>query len=126
MRTKRKMWLVVAGIMLAAVMATFAAYFQSFETDTDGWTGATRVPTLTHGVPTKIGAFHAEAQNNQPFTFWGGYMKKVVIHAAKPKKASFRGASFAGAVIEESDIGPRTSRTRAFATATFAAASCAV
>ena len=73
MRTKRKMWLVVAGIMLAAVTATFAAYFQSFETDTAGWTGATRVPTLTHGVPTKIGAFHAEAQNNQPFTFWGGY-----------------------------------------------------
>jgi len=67
------MWLVVAGIMLAAVTATFAAYFQSFETDTAGWTGATRVPTLTHGVPTKIGAFHAEAQNNQPFTFWGGY-----------------------------------------------------
>ena len=73
MRTKRKVWLVVAGIMLAAVTATFAAYFQSFETDTDGWTGATRVPTLTHGVPTKVGAYHAEAQSNQPFTFWGGY-----------------------------------------------------
>ena len=73
MRTNRKMWLVVAGIVLATVTATFAAYFQSFETDTSGWTGATRVPTLTHGVPTKVGAFHAEAQNNQPFTFWGGY-----------------------------------------------------
>ena len=71
MRKKRTMWLVVAGIMLAAV-TTFAAYFQSFETDTAGWTGATRVPTTTRGVITKTGAFHAEAQNNQPFTFWGG------------------------------------------------------
>jgi len=73
MRTKRKMWLVVAGIMLAAVTATFAAYFQSFETDTDGWFAVTRVSSGTHTVPTKIGAFHAEAQNDQSFTRWGGY-----------------------------------------------------
>jgi hypothetical protein len=73
MRTKKKMWLAAAGMILAAVTATFAAYFQSFETDTTGWTGATRVPTLTHGVPSKTGGFHAEAVNNTPFTFWGGY-----------------------------------------------------
>lgn len=72
MKTKKKMWLVVAGMILAAVTVTFAAFFQSFETDTAGWTGATRVPTLTHGVPSKTGAFHAEAPHNRPFTFWGG------------------------------------------------------
>ena len=77
MRTKKKMWLVVAGMILAAATVTFAAYFQSFETDTSGWTGATRVPTLTHGVPSKTGAFHAEDQNfsGLTYTFWGGESK---------------------------------------------------
>ena len=77
MRTtkKMKMWLVIAGIILAAVTVTFAAYFQSFETDTSGWFDATRVSTGTHGVPSKSGAFHAENLNpkGQPFTRWGGY-----------------------------------------------------
>src|SRR5688572_22341734 len=73
-KTKKKMWLVVAGMILAAVTATFAAFFQSFETDTAGWTGATRVPAGTHGVPSKTGAFHAEDQNfnGLTYTFWGG------------------------------------------------------
>lgn len=61
-------------LVLGATLA-FAAYFQSFETDTFDWTGATRVPTLTHGVPSKVGAFHAEDQNfsGSTFTRWGGY-----------------------------------------------------
>ena len=78
MKTKKKMWLVVAGMILAAVTATFAAFFQSFETDTAGWTGATRVPSGTHSVVTKPpGAFHAEDLNGNASTFtqWGGYSK---------------------------------------------------
>ena len=35
-------------------------------------------------------------------------LKKADIYPAKGKKVSFRGASFAGAVIEHSEIGPRT------------------
>jgi hypothetical protein len=74
---KKKTCAVVGGMILAAVTVTFAAYFQSFETDDAGWTGATRVQTLTHGVPSESGAFHAEDQNlNVPtFTFWGGDSK---------------------------------------------------
>ena len=78
MRTKKKMWLVVAGMVLAAVTVTFAAFFQSFETDTAGWFGATRVPSGTHSVVTKPpGAFHAEDLNGNAATFtqWGGYSK---------------------------------------------------
>ena len=72
MKTKKTMWLVAAGMIVATVTVTFAMFFQSFETDTTGWIGATRVATGTHGVPSKTGAFHAEAPNNGPFTFWGG------------------------------------------------------
>jgi hypothetical protein len=78
MRTRKKMWLVAAGMILAAVTVTFAAFFQSFEFDTAGWTGATRVPSGTHLVTTKPpGAFHAEDLNGNTLTFtqWGGYGK---------------------------------------------------
>ena len=74
-KTKMKMWLVIAGIFVAAVTVTFAAYFQSFETDTNGWAGAMRVSSGTRGVPSKSGVFHAEDQNLNGVTFtdWGGY-----------------------------------------------------
>jgi hypothetical protein len=77
MRMKKKTGLVAAGMILAAVTVTFAAYFQGFETDTNGWTGAVRVPTTTHGVPSESGAFHAEDQNGNGLTYttWGGYGK---------------------------------------------------
>jgi hypothetical protein len=78
MRTKKKTtWLVVAGLILMTVSVAYAAFFQSFETDTSGWTGATRVASLTNGVPSKTGAFHAEDQNLSGLTFtqWGGYGK---------------------------------------------------
>jgi hypothetical protein len=70
---KKKTYLVTAGMILAAVTVTFAAFFQGFEFDTAGWTGATRVSTGTNGVPSKTGAFHAEDQNlsGLTFTFWG-------------------------------------------------------
>ena len=72
MRTKKKMWLVAAAMIVAAATVTFAAFFQSFETDTAGWTGATRVSTGTHGVPSESGTFHAE-DGGGAFTRWGGY-----------------------------------------------------
>src|SRR5688572_22202816 len=79
MKTKKnKMWLAAAGMILAAVTVAFAAFFQGFEADTGGWTGATRVTSGTHSVLTKPpGAFHAEDVNGNALTFtqWGGYGK---------------------------------------------------
>jgi hypothetical protein len=78
MRTRKKMWLIAAGVIVAAVTVTYAAFFQSFEIDTNGWFGATRVSSGTHLVTTKPpGAFHAEDLNGNTSTFtqWGGYGK---------------------------------------------------
>src|SRR5688572_3132845 len=65
------------ALMFAAAGIGLAAYFQSFETDTFDWTDATRVSTLTHGVPSKIGVFHAEnlAPMGLTFTRWSGYSR---------------------------------------------------
>jgi hypothetical protein len=70
-------WLIATGLILALCGLVYAAYFQSFETDTFDWTGATRVPTGTHGVPSKLGVFHAEDLDGNALTFtrWGGYSK---------------------------------------------------
>jgi hypothetical protein len=76
MRTnKRKTCLVAGGMILAAVTVAFAAFFQSFETDTAGWFTPTRVPSGTHSTPSKTGAFHAEDVPHGAFTRWGGYGK---------------------------------------------------
>jgi len=74
MRTKKKTWVLVAGLIMASVSVAFAAFFQSFETDTTGWFSATRVMTGTNTVPSKTGAFHAE-DGGGAFTRWGGYGK---------------------------------------------------
>ncbi len=75
MRTnKKKTGLIAGGMILAAVTVAFAAFFQSFETDTAGWFSATRVSSATHLVPSKTGAFHAE-DGGGAFTRWGGYGK---------------------------------------------------
>ena len=77
MRTKA--YLLAAGLILGTTGSASATFFQGFETDTAGWFGVTRVPTLTNGVPSKAGAFHAEdagdPQNisGDAFTRWGGY-----------------------------------------------------
>src|SRR5206468_5222849 len=77
MRTKA--CLLAAGLILGATSPAFATFFQGFETDTAGWFGVTRVPTLTNGVPSKTGGFHAEDAGDPPntsgnaFTRWGGY-----------------------------------------------------
>src|SRR5256885_5028239 len=68
------------ALPLAATLILFisqpasAVFFQSFETDTTGWFGATRVMSGTHGVISKIGAFHAE-DTDGAFTRWGGYSR---------------------------------------------------
>jgi hypothetical protein len=70
-----------AAMILSVGGLAFAAFFQSFETDTAGWTGATRVMTGTHGVPSKTGAFHAEDLNGNANTFtqWGGYSETFPV-----------------------------------------------
>jgi hypothetical protein len=72
---KLKPSLFTAVVVLFTSALAFGAYFQSFETDTAGWTNAMRVPTGTDGVPSRTGAFHAEDLNGRAFTFWGGASK---------------------------------------------------
>src|SRR5688572_25175223 len=76
-RSKTRAWLIAAGMILGLAGLAFSAFFQSFETDTADWTGATRVMSLTHGVPSKTGTWHAEDinGNGSTFTRWGGYSK---------------------------------------------------
>jgi hypothetical protein len=59
-------------MVLTVVTVTYAAFFQSFEFNTDGWTGAVRVPSGTHLVVSDTPAFHAE-NGGGAFTRWGGY-----------------------------------------------------
>ena len=78
---RKRSWLIAGAFILALCGVVFATYFQSFETDTFDWTGATRVPTTTHGVLSKTGAFHAEDQNFSGLTFtrWGGYSETFPV-----------------------------------------------
>jgi len=64
----------VSVLIFVIASPAFGAFFQGFETDTGGWSGATRVQSGTDGVPSKAGAFHAEDANLNAltFTFWGG------------------------------------------------------
>jgi hypothetical protein len=73
-RTRKRRWLIAAGLILAFAGVVYAAFLQGFETDTAGWVGATRVPTGTHSVPSKTGGFHAE-DDGGAFTRWGNYSK---------------------------------------------------
>lgn len=78
---KLKRSLLAAVLVLTMSALAFAAFFQSFETDTTGWDGAVRVPSGTHGVPSKTGTHHAEDQNLNGLTFtrWGGYGKTFPV-----------------------------------------------
>src|SRR5258705_13518303 len=60
LRLRKRQWLIAVGLILAMSGLVYAAYFQSFETDTAGWVGATRVASGTHLIMSKTGAFHAE------------------------------------------------------------------
>ena len=73
-RKSMKASMLTATLILIGTHSASAVYFQSFETDTAGWVGATRVMSGTHGVVSKIGAFHAE-DGGGAFTRWGGYSK---------------------------------------------------
>jgi hypothetical protein len=74
-RGRLRPWVIAVGLIFAAATLALAAFFQGFETDTAGWTGAMRVPTGTDGVPSQTGAFHAEDLGGNAFTFWGGDSK---------------------------------------------------
>lgn len=86
----RKIWstsrlgLTTAAFALSAMMfgsialAAGLSYFQGFETDTNGWSGATRVASGSNGVISADGAWHAESSGGTfnasgAFTTWGGY-----------------------------------------------------
>ena len=71
-RRGTKLSMLAATFLLISAHQASATYFQSFETDTAGWQGATRVMSGTHGVVSKIGAFHAEESGANAYTFWGG------------------------------------------------------
>ena len=71
---------IALSIMALGTMALAAgiSYFQGFETDTGGWTNATRVASGTHGILSATGSWHAESSGGTlnasgAFTTWGGY-----------------------------------------------------
>lgn len=76
-RNRSRRWVLAAFMMMAMTGLSLAAYVQGFEFDDFDWVGATRVATLTRGVPSKLGTFHAEDQNGNGLTFtqWSGYSK---------------------------------------------------
>lgn len=76
-RRGARRWLFAAFMMIAATGLAFGAYFQDFQINDFDWTGATRVPTTTHGVASKSGTWHAEDQNGNGLTFtrWSGYSR---------------------------------------------------
>jgi hypothetical protein len=74
MTKKRKACLLSFGLILGSAGLAFGSFFQGFETDTAGWSGAIRVPSGTHLVTSKTGAYHAE-DGGDAFTRWGGYSK---------------------------------------------------
>lgn len=65
--------LLILAISLGCHSATATSlYSNGFETDTAGWTSATRVPSGTSGITSSAGSFHATTTTTA-FTTWGGY-----------------------------------------------------
>lgn len=68
----------VFGLILVLVLAStvsaagFLAFFNGFETNTDGWTTVERVSSGTDGIASAKGSYHAIATSGD-FTRWGGY-----------------------------------------------------
>ncbi len=81
MQTLSRISLLGLAALLTLTTQASGQYFQGFETDTAGWTGATRVPSGTNGVSSKQGSFHAEVtgsgvagtESSSAYTNWGGY-----------------------------------------------------
>jgi len=79
-RTRAKGALVIAAALVGLAMLSSVAsattptpFFQGFETDSSGWTSATRVASGTNGVTSKTGNYHAEDSGGNAYTQWGGY-----------------------------------------------------
>jgi hypothetical protein len=72
LRSRIRPWLLAGVFILAGGALVYAAFLQGFETDTAGWFNTIRVPSETHLVTSKTGAFHAE-DGGGAFTRWGGY-----------------------------------------------------
>ncbi|MGE3314963.1 MAG: PEP-CTERM sorting domain-containing protein [Planctomycetaceae bacterium] len=72
------MRLLILSLGLCALLVSSAdaapLFSNGFETDTVGWSGATRVASGTNGITSASGSFHATAATNaSTFTQWGGY-----------------------------------------------------
>ena len=67
--------LTVTLLGASSASASITLYSNGFETDTDGWLSApTRVASLTNGITSAAGSFHAQTAANQgDYTAWGGY-----------------------------------------------------
>ena len=77
---RMKACLLAAGLILWAASPAVATFSQGFETDAAGWSSVTRVPSLTHGVPSATGTHHAEdSSDGGAFTRWGGYSKTFPV-----------------------------------------------
>lgn len=76
MNTRRL--LTTAGFSLAVLAGAASLsqatplYFNGFETDAAGWTGAARVASGNGGITSAAGGYHAVAGSGA-FTTWGGY-----------------------------------------------------
>ncbi|PYS86655.1 MAG: hypothetical protein DMF62_15220, partial [Acidobacteria bacterium] len=70
--------MIAACLVLCTSIAAFATFFQTFETGTSGWFGATQVPTGTHLIVSDTLPFHAE-DGGSAFTRWGGYSETFPV-----------------------------------------------
>jgi hypothetical protein len=69
---RKKVILLLITLSFAAAYTASASFYQGFETNTNGWVGANRA-TLSDGVPSHSGGFHAEAPTGTgTYTLWGG------------------------------------------------------
>ena len=51
----KKKLCVTVSLLIVVTVTVYATFFQGFEANTDGWSGANRVATGTHGFPRKRG-----------------------------------------------------------------------
>jgi hypothetical protein len=77
-RARSRQTLIAAAIVLCTAVVSLGTFFQSFETGTEGWFNAKRVPTSTHLITSDTLPFHAE-DGGGAFTRWGGYSKTFPI-----------------------------------------------
>ena len=70
---KMKRGLLAAGLVLFMSALAYTAFFQGFETDTNGWVGATRVSRVLTACHQRPAPFTPRNEfNGNTYTLWGG------------------------------------------------------